>query len=37
MTPRRRPWWPYRAIAFGRLPLQAPMVTQALRVRRDAG
>jgi len=33
---RRRPW-PYRAIAFGRLPLQAPMVAHALRVRREAG
>ena len=32
---RRRPW-PYRAIAFGRLPLQAPMVAHALRVRREA-
>jgi uncharacterized membrane protein len=32
---RRRPW-PHRAIAFGRLPLQAPMVAHALRVRREA-
>ena len=28
--------WPYRAVALARLPLQYPMVTHALRVRRDA-
>lgn len=31
----RKPW-PYRATAFGRLPLQIPMINHALRVRRDA-
>lgn len=28
--------WPYRAVAFGRLPLQAPMISHALRVSREA-
>ena len=32
---RRRPW-PYRAAALGRLPLQYPMITHALRVRAEA-
>lgn len=32
---RRKPW-PYRAIAFGRLPLQAPMIDHALKVSREA-
>lgn len=32
---RRKPW-PYRAIALGRLPLQYPMITHALRVRAEA-
>ncbi len=32
---RRRPW-PYRAAAFGRLPMQVPMITHALRVGRAA-
>jgi len=32
---RRRPW-PYRAAAYGRLPLQVPMIAHALRVRREA-
>ena len=32
---RTRPW-PWRAVALGRLPLQYPMITHALRVRRDA-
>lgn len=32
---RRKPW-PYRAVAFGRLPLQVPMITHALRVSREA-
>ena len=30
---RRRPW---RAAALGRLPLQYPMITHALRVRAEA-
>lgn len=29
--------WPYRAVAFGRLPLQVPMIQHALRVSREAG
>lgn len=33
-------WWskplPYRAIAVGRLPLQVPLVTEALKARRNA-
>ncbi len=33
---RRKPW-PYRAAAFGRLPLQVPMITHALKVAREAG
>ena len=32
---RREPW-PLRAAAFGRLPLQYPMITHALRVRTEA-
>jgi uncharacterized membrane protein len=32
---RRRPW-PYRAVAYARLPLQVPMVAHALRVHREA-
>jgi uncharacterized membrane protein len=32
---RRRPW-PWRAAAIGRLPLQYPMITHALRVRAEA-
>jgi uncharacterized membrane protein len=32
---RRKPW-PYQAAALGRLPLQYPMITHALRVRREA-
>ncbi|WP_116709340.1 DoxX family protein [Actinomycetospora cinnamomea] len=32
---RHRPW-PYRAIAYGRLPLQWPMIVHALRVSREA-
>lgn len=32
----RRTPWPYRAVAFGRLPLQYPMIAHALRVRREA-
>jgi uncharacterized membrane protein len=32
---RRKPW-PYRAAALGRLPLQYPMITHALRVRAEA-
>jgi uncharacterized membrane protein len=32
---RHRPW-PYRAVAYARLPLQVPMVAHALRVRREA-
>lgn len=32
---RRRPW-PYQVVALGRLPLQYPMITHALRVRREA-
>lgn len=32
---RRKPW-PYRAAAIGRLPLQYPMITHALRVRAEA-
>ena len=32
---RRKPW-PYRVIAFGRLPMQVPMVAHALRVSREA-
>ncbi|GAA4943182.1 putative membrane protein [Actinomycetospora succinea] len=33
----RRRAWPWRAVAFGRLPLQAPMIAQALQVHREAG
>jgi uncharacterized membrane protein len=32
---RRRPW-PWQAVALGRLPLQYPMITHALRVRADS-
>jgi uncharacterized membrane protein len=32
---RRKPW-PYAAAAVGRLPLQYPMITHALRVRAEA-
>jgi uncharacterized membrane protein len=32
---RRKPW-PLRAIAYGRLPVQVPMVAHALRVSREA-
>ena len=32
---RTKPW-PYRAVAFGRLPLQVPMIEHALKVRREA-
>ena len=32
---RRKPW-PLRAAAIGRLPLQYPMITHALRVRTEA-
>nr|WP_211214571.1 hypothetical protein [Actinomycetospora chiangmaiensis] len=32
----RRRSWPWLAVALGRLPLQYPMVTHALRVRADA-
>jgi len=28
--------WPMRVIALGRLPLQIPMITEALKVRRNA-
>ncbi|MFC5142264.1 hypothetical protein ACFPK1_28840 [Actinomycetospora rhizophila] len=33
----RRRSWPWRAVAFGRLPLQLPMIAHALRVHREAG
>ncbi|MDD7965171.1 DoxX family protein [Actinomycetospora lemnae] len=33
----RRRSWPWRAVAYGRLPLQAPMIAHALRVHRGAG
>lgn len=29
--------WPRRAVAWGRLPLQVPLVRWALRIRREAG
>jgi uncharacterized membrane protein len=32
----RRRSWPWQAVAIGRLPLQAPMIAHALRVRREA-
>jgi uncharacterized membrane protein len=32
----RRKAWPYRAVAYGRLPMQVPMITHALRVAREA-
>jgi uncharacterized membrane protein len=32
---RTKPW-PYRVIAFGRLPLQVPMIDHALKVSREA-
>jgi uncharacterized membrane protein len=31
----RREAWPYRAVALGRLPMQVPMITHALRVARE--
>lgn len=32
-----RPWWPDRAIAYARLPLQLPLIAWAWSVRRHAG
>lgn len=33
---RRKPVWPYQVIAWGRLPLQVPMILAADRIRRGA-
>ena len=33
---RRKPVWPWQAIAWGRLPLQIPMIMAADRIRRGA-
>ena len=33
---RRKPVWPYQVIAWGRLPLQVPMIVAADRIRRGA-
>ena len=33
---RRRPVWPYQVIAWGRLPMQLPMIVAADRIRRGA-
>ena len=33
---RRKPGWPYQVIAWGRLPLQVPMILAADRIRRGA-
>lgn len=33
---RGKPVWPYQVIAWGRLPLQAPMILAADRIRRGA-
>ncbi|WP_010539789.1 DoxX family protein [Dietzia alimentaria] len=33
---RNKPVWPYQVIAWGRLPLQVPMILAADRIRRSA-
>ena len=33
---RGKPVWPYQVIAWGRLPLQIPMIMAADKIRRDA-
>lgn len=33
---RRKPVWPYQVIAWGRLPLQVPMILAADKIRREA-
>lgn len=33
---RGRPLWPYQVIAWGRLPLQIPLILAANRIRREA-
>ena len=33
---RNKPVWPYQVIAWGRLPLQVPMILAADRIRRGA-
>ena len=33
---RGKPFWPYQVIAWGRLPLQVPMILAADKIRRQA-
>ncbi len=34
---KRKPFWPWRAIAWARLPMQVPMVLAAWRIRQRSG